>query len=308
MRRLLLRDKLLILFLCVVVAAAIFRPWQYPPIGTALLVLAGNAPDCTAWDASRACYRRMLHTEYQAELLATSRTARAEGRYQLIETADGSFWEPRGPHGSVVISQLAEIRSKYSLGADGPFKPGAVILDIGANVGVFSRKALESGASLVVAIEPDPDNLECLRRNLQAFQGRAVIIPKGAWDSNGTLVLHQSTHSAANHSFVAHSDTAPGPSLPVVTVDSVVSGLSLKRLDFIKIDVDGSEGRIISGATATISRFRPKVEAEISGNQAALNALLNQSGVRYRPECLVCVASMSTKAIGPSLSMFVAQD
>ena len=40
-----------------------------------------------------------------------------------------------------------------------------MVLDGGAHVGVYVREALDRGARLVVAIEPAPANVECLRRN-----------------------------------------------------------------------------------------------------------------------------------------------
>jgi FkbM family methyltransferase len=45
-------------------------------------------------------------------------------------------------------------------------RAGDVVLDCGAGIGLFARQALKRGARTVIAIEPVPENLECLRRNL----------------------------------------------------------------------------------------------------------------------------------------------
>src|SRR5262252_2026765 len=65
----------------------------------------------------------------------------------------------------------------------GRIHAGDVVLDAGANVGVFVRKALWAGASKVIAIEPAPENLECLRRTFahEVARGQVVIYPKGVW-------------------------------------------------------------------------------------------------------------------------------
>ena len=71
----------------------------------------------------------------------------------------------------------------YGTGARG-VQPGDVVLDCGANIGIFSKTALASGARLVVAVEPAPDTLECLRRNLgrEIAERRVIVYPKGVWD------------------------------------------------------------------------------------------------------------------------------
>ena len=73
--------------------------------------------------------------------------------------------------------------------ADGAVRPGDVVLDCGANVGVYTRHALEAGARLVVAIDPAPENIECLRRNFseEIKAGRVVVYPKGVWDKDEVL-------------------------------------------------------------------------------------------------------------------------
>ena len=60
-------------------------------------------------------------------------------------------------------------------------RPGDVVLDCGANIGVFVRESLDAGAKTVVAIEPAPENIECLRRNFkdEIAAGRVIVYPEG---------------------------------------------------------------------------------------------------------------------------------
>jgi len=71
-------------------------------------------------------------------------------------------------------------------------KPGDIVLDCGAHVGVFTDIALRRGASKVVSIEPDPTNLECLRRNFpsEIASGRVIIVPKGVWNRDQIITLY----------------------------------------------------------------------------------------------------------------------
>jgi FkbM family methyltransferase len=128
---------------------------------------------------------------------------------------------------------------------------------------VFTRKALNAGASKVVAIEPAPENLACLRRNFAAeiARGSVVVVPKGVWDSETELTMHVDTDHSAADSFVRPlaGATVQVMRLPVTTIDNLVRELGLRSVDFIKMDIEGSERRAIVGAKRTISAFRPRM-------------------------------------------------
>ena len=54
---------------------------------------------------------------------------------------------------------------------------GDVVLDVGANIGAYTREALDEGASVVIAIEPGPENVACLRRNFKReIEEKRVIL------------------------------------------------------------------------------------------------------------------------------------
>ena len=84
-------------------------------------------------------------------------------------------------------------------------QPGDVVLDVGAYVGTWTRDALAKGAKLVVAIEPTPASVECLRRNLAAeiAAGKVIVYPNGIWDSVGALTFFGGGDGVGN-SFVEH--------------------------------------------------------------------------------------------------------
>ena len=83
-------------------------------------------------------------------------------------------------------------------------QPGSVVLDCGAHIGVYVKEALSKGAKQVVAIEPAPENIECLRRNFakEIAENRVTVYPKGVWDKEETLTLHVNPNNSAGDSFV----------------------------------------------------------------------------------------------------------
>src|SRR5207248_1330379 len=68
-------------------------------------------------------------------------------------------------------------------------RPGDIVVDVGAHIGTFGDDALRRGASRVIMVEPDPLNLECIRRNFrdEIAAGRVVVIPEGAWSKTDSL-------------------------------------------------------------------------------------------------------------------------
>src|SRR5438477_858396 len=117
------------------------------------------------------------------------REIQRDGALALYETPIGSLWYRVG---AWTLPALVEENESDEYRFRSTIKPGDVVLDVGANVGTDTKTALASGAGLVVAIEPEPLTLECLRRNLasEIRDNRVIVVPKGAWDKEDTLTLH----------------------------------------------------------------------------------------------------------------------
>jgi FkbM family methyltransferase len=229
-----------------------------------LLVLSyyfgGKAGTCSLAESFSGEALSRLQAGNAAELRSSSRLARKDDQFTLWETPLGSYWMPNG--GDSLFYDLGEQRRNlYGTG----IRVGDIVLDAGANVGVFTRKALWAGAGKVVAIEPAPENLECLRRTFAAevSQGRVVIYPKGIWDRDEVLKMSVDPGDSARDTFVRPIENARSVALPLTTVDRMVEELRLARVDFIKMDIEGAEQRAIAGAKSTIARFRPRMALSI---------------------------------------------
>jgi FkbM family methyltransferase len=184
--------------------------------------------------------------------------------------------------------------------------PGDVVLDAGANIGVFTRKALWAGASKVVAIEPGPENLECLRRNFAAeiADGRVVLYPKGVWDKDDVLKLRVDPTDSARDTFVRQIDGAQFIDAPLTTVDKLVVELRLPKVDFIKMDIEGAEQKAIMGARNTIAKFRPRMALciyHVKGDETMVPKLVRDAVPDYKvSQTCLC----STERIQPEVAFF----
>lgn len=156
------------------------------------------------------------------------------------------------------------------------------------------------GAKLVVAIEPSPASVECLKRNLAAevAAGKVIIYPKGVWDFEGALTLFDSGDGVGN-SFVEQSSTSQAlPTIPVTTIDKVAAELRLARVDFIKADVKGATERLLRGGTGVIQRDRPRLAfstEEPVDDAPSIAKLALQIQSAYRIRCGPCL--LDTKEV-----------
>lgn len=152
------------------------------------------------------------------------------------------------------------------------------ILDIGANIGCT---ALLFGqlAETVYAFEPSPTTFGLLQRNLERA-GMPHVHPRniGLGLEAGEFPL---TFSPANRSggFVSNQTRASAghvvEQIIIRPLDALSSSLSGGPIDFIKIDVEGFEGQVLRGATATLAQHRPVVVLEL--NHWCLNAFQRTS-------------------------------
>jgi FkbM family methyltransferase len=203
-------------------------------------------------------YRRK-HEAAIASIAARSRVLeRDSDRLVLIDTPYGQYWTPAGMD---LFSPLAERAIELYLSTDHSVRGGDIVLDCGANVGVFAREALDRGGSRVVVIEPSPLNVECLRRNFERdiADGRVIVVSQGLWDEETTLKFSVAGNSVRDSFVLESGDTRATLQLRVTTIDKLCRDMSLARVDFIKMDIEGAEQRALAGAQETLARHHPRL-------------------------------------------------
>ncbi|VBA57825.1 hypothetical protein LAUMK41_02665 [Mycobacterium attenuatum] len=147
--------------------------------------------------------------------------------------------------------------------------PGRCIVDVGANVGLHSLAWAK--AAPVVALEPAAHTYERLEANVAAngLQGRIHPLRVAAGETVGEVEFFV----AADSAFSSLKDTSrkkirERTRVPCTTLDALAMQLPLP-VGLLKIDVEGLESEVISGATELLRRDRPILLVEIYGGTAS---------------------------------------
>jgi FkbM family methyltransferase len=268
--------------------------YSYAPARLFAIAAMGRSPVCPISNALRAADNATEQARIKDDIFARSRLRQKErDGYELWDTPMGSYWIPGGSKYMLPWNLAEQKRRIYGTGSQA-VQRGDIVLDCGANVGVFTRQALNAGAALVVAIEPAPENIECLRRNFEQeiAEGRVIVYPKGVWDKEDVLTLHVDPHNSAADSFlIERAGGHEGGKAPLVPVDHLVAELKLERVDYIKMDIEGAEQRAIAGARGTIGKYRPRMALAAYHDPTdpeRIPTLVRQAWTGYRMECGPC--------------------
>jgi len=145
---------------------------------------------------------------------------------------------------------------------DRRLRSGDLIVDCGANVGVFCLYAARvvGPRGRVIAIEPEPNNLHILERNIRLNNLTwCHIVPVGLWDRRGTADLFSGPDSGS-HTMIEKNTSSVR--VPVDTLPNILDNLGIGAVKFIKMDIEGAEIRAIAGMTDFLEHHRPPLAIE----------------------------------------------
>ena len=280
----------------------------YPPLFPWALALFDGQSVCRPSDVLHGAAVRQAFNRERETLEKQLHLVRKDGQgYELWAYPGGEYWIPEGSQASLPIILAQQEANEYGDAMKG-VQAGDIVLDCGAHVGIYTRKALAAGAKLVVAIEPAPANLECLRRNLQAeiADGRVIVCPKGVWDKEEELPLFEEPDNSAADRFVAPTaNSVVKHVIPLTRIDTLAQELGLPRVDFIKMDIKGATARALRGGAATIRASKPglviSTEEDIDSFEEIRSVVLDVHG-DYQTECGTC--SVRDSRVWPEVVFF----
>ena len=145
---------------------------------------------------------------------------------------------------------------------------GATVIDVGANVGVYTiTAALCVGATgHVIAVEADEEYRPRLRANLERNGLENVaIVAAAAGDADGEveLIIADDRAFSSIKPLVSYSGSGATRRIPYRRLDSIWADAGEPAVAFVKIDVEGAEVEVVSGAEQLLRQCRPALVVEV---------------------------------------------
>ena len=138
-----------------------------------------------------------------------------------------------------------------------PFRRGAspgVIVDGGANIGLFSRQALQTfPEAKLLAIEFDEGNFKICRRNLAGYPN-AESVHAGLWSRNEPLVIQNPEGDEWVFRAMTPHPGDESETIAGINIATLLDSRGLERLDLLKLDIEGAEREVLSHAESWIDR------------------------------------------------------
>lgn len=133
-----------------------------------------------------------------------------------------------------------------------------VVFDVGAQAGYYSLIAARKGAK-VYAFEPLRENLEILKRNIALNNLSVKIYPYAVSDKSGPVLFGRKEGES-----LLMARIGEGQETKCVTLDEIIKKESL-RPTIIKIDAEGYEDNVLTGARRFIEKYHPKLMVATTG-------------------------------------------
>ena len=186
--------------------------------------------------------------------MTPERTVTEEG-WATIPLGDGTrgtiYFAPGNEYilQDVLLGRHHEVAKEFRVLLDA-LSPDDTVVDLGAHLGMFTLAAAAKGCR-VIAVEASPQNVDALRRSIEANGFTNVTVVQVAIsDHIGTVRFsHEGPWGRVTDDAVTATMEVPARPLPVV-----LDELGIARVDAIKMDIEGSEPRAIRGMEEMLTR------------------------------------------------------
>jgi FkbM family methyltransferase len=181
------------------------------------------------------------------------------------------------------------VAREQDIGPHLAMKEKETFVDVGANVGSYTlsaAKEYKDKGVKIIAIEAHPDNYRALCRNIQINNfGNVKTINKAVTDYKGNVTLYDRSHDGSrvdsdlyslyDKAFLAQNNILhPGGNVLQLECDTLDNMLLDKRVDVMKIDIEGAEVMALKGARNTLKKLRKIVEIHGDNNTIIERILL----------------------------------
>lgn len=160
---------------------------------------------------------------------------------------------------------------KHDYGTD---LAGKTIIDIGANIGIFSLFAAYKGAQKIVAIEPGQEAISTLKKSIEAnsLQKRITAIQAAVTAVDGGILHFPTLSSPNNRPTNSGTNTVK---VPTVSLKTIINSYFNSPVDLLKMDCEGGEYDILYNTDQHTLALIREIRMELHGAKQDKDALLN---------------------------------
>jgi FkbM family methyltransferase len=215
--------------------------------------------------------RNYIHKNHTNTLLTTTKLSMLDNIYYLNNGI--KFYLPFFPMDFiskriVATNNFFEIEDLTTLKEYIPEQ--AVILDIGANIGNHSMYwSLKNNASMIYSFEPQEHIFNILQKNIEINNIKnikAFNIALGKHSTKGAYTAGNYNHGGMGNFGGQEIIENEQGSVVIKSLDDVLSGENISKIDFIKCDVEGFEFNVLLGAEHTLIKYKPLIFIEVFAN------------------------------------------
>jgi FkbM family methyltransferase len=264
------------------------RTATYQDIYYCFRLLLGRNPNAEEWPGHSSRAGEDLENVVSSYVTSREFTARGllnktyQEKAELVRFPGFSVFASRD---DLAVGNHVVIGRSYDPGIAALFsrrvKPGMAVLDIGANIGYLTMvlASLVGSSGLVVAVEPNPENIKLLEasRRVNGFD-QVVVIQAAAGRRTGLLELNVAYSNGTTTELPSDLDAifAARP-VPCFALDDLLP--KDRHFNLVKIDTEGAELNAVIGLYRTIGRDRPVIVSEFS--PGILPGISDCSGPEY---------------------------
>lgn len=132
-------------------------------------------------------------------------------------------------------------------------KKGEVVVDVGTYYGRYTLISSHyvGATGLVIGIEPDLRNYQIAKKNAENNNAKNVVLIRAAASNKEGIVRLFKAERLGTHSLVWNK-RSKYEDVPCKTVDKLLSEIKVKKVDWLKIDVEGAELMVLEGSKQTL--------------------------------------------------------
>ena len=212
-------------------------------------------------------FQKISIDEFTLNLDSSTQLVLLHEEYADIVSQDSHYQNYISKYGCGNIEH-PEINCLFSTGGgEGPYETETftlhkndVVIDVGANMGIFSLLAMKRGVKTVYAFEPLKHALSHLNANIVSnnYEDRIIPIPYALSNKSGAVSFIENKDNMGA-SRITDNDTESTCTINCFTLDEWVHENNIQKIDFIKADIEGSERDMLTGARNVIKRDHPRL-------------------------------------------------